>query len=312
MLIGSGAHTYEWIDNWATIPDTELGRQDKAHTGVVVTDAGHIMVFHEGGPAMLVFDGDGNQLDSWASSLTNAHGMTLVKEGQSEYLWLADNKSAQVVKTTLNGDTVMSLQRPDLPVYGEGKYSPTGVAVNEERHGGNGDIWVTDGYGQSYVHRYDKSGSYVGSINGQEGQAGPFTQPHGVWIGQRRSQRELYIADRVNGRVQVYDLDGNFKRVFGSDILNPKSPSGFTALGELLVVVEIRSRITLLDAEDGLLSYLGDNSDVNEVEGWPDVPAGLIHPGKFNSPHSVAADSHGNLYVAEFITGGRITKLVKS
>ena len=94
---------------------------------------------------------DGNQLDSWASGLTNAHGMTLVKEGQSEYLWLADNKSAQVVKTTLNGDTVMSLQRPDLPVYGEGKYSPTGVAVNEERHGGNGDIWVTDGYGQSYV-----------------------------------------------------------------------------------------------------------------------------------------------------------------
>ena len=237
--------------------------------------------------------------------------MTLVREDGAEYLWMADNKPGQVVKTTLDGETVMSVEPPGLPIYNSGEYKPTWVAVNEERHGGNGDVWVTDGYGESYVHRYDKAGSYLGSINGEEGQAGRFAQPHGVWIGARRSGPELYISDRANGRVQVYDTDGNFKRAFGSEFLNPRSPSGFTALGDLMIVVELRARVTLLDADDGLVRYLGDNSSVSEVEDWPDVSHDHIEPGKFNSPHSVAADSEGNLYVAEFITGGRITKLAR-
>ena len=48
MRIGGGKHAYKWIDNWVTLPDTELGRQDKAHHGIVITAAGHIVVFHEG------------------------------------------------------------------------------------------------------------------------------------------------------------------------------------------------------------------------------------------------------------------------
>ncbi|MDE0824001.1 MAG: hypothetical protein OSB07_08555, partial [Dehalococcoidia bacterium] len=67
----------------------------------------------------------------------------------------------------LEGNVLASLTRPNLDVYQEGMYSPTWVAVNEERHGGNGDVWVADGYGQSYVHRYDKSGNYISSINGE-------------------------------------------------------------------------------------------------------------------------------------------------
>ena len=59
MRIGGGEHTYRWIDNWVTLPDTDLGRKDKAHHGVVVTDAGLIVVFHEGGPAVLAYDADG-------------------------------------------------------------------------------------------------------------------------------------------------------------------------------------------------------------------------------------------------------------
>ena len=311
MRIGGGEHTYQWIDNWVKLPDTELGRRDKAHHGIVVPEAGHIVVFHEGGPAVLAFDADGNLQRSWDSELINAHSMTLVKENGAEYLWMADNKSGQVVKTTLDGETVMSIERPALPIYRDADYKPTGVAANEERHGGNGDIWVTDGYGESYVHRYDKAGNYISSINGEEGQAGRFAQPHGIWIGTRRSGRELYISDRANGRVQVYDTEGNFKRVFGSEFFNARSPSGFMALGDLLVVVELRARLTLLDADDGLVHYLGENPGVSDIEGWPDISEDLIEPDRFNSPHSVAADREGNLYVAELLTGGRITKLAK-
>ena len=308
MRIGSNQHTYEWVDNWVRLPDTELGRQDRAHGGVVVTEAQEIITFHEGGPAVLVFDTDGNLLRSWDTTLTNAHGMDLVKEDGSEYLWLADNKSGQVVKTDLQGKTVMSLQCPDLPVYRDGHYAPTWVAVHQERWGGNGDVWVADGYGESYVHRYDKNGNYISSINGEEG-GGRFATPHGVCVDTRKSEPEMYISDRTNRRVQVYDLDGKFKRVFGIDFLT--SPSGFIIYGDLMGVVELKASIKLLDEDDGLVAALGENDAAADIEGWPDTPTDHIHPGSFNSPHGMAADRDGNIYVVEFITGGRITRLVK-
>ena len=120
----------------------------------------------------------------------------------------------------------------------------------------------------------------------------------------------MYIADRANRRIQVYDLEGKFKRAFGSEFLT--SPSAFVAVGDLLIVAELRARLALLDLDDNLVGYLGDNTTVAEVEGWPNVPSHLVEPGKFNSPHGIATDERGNIYVAEWLIGGRFTKLVKS
>ena len=68
----------------------------------------------------------------------------------------------------------------------------------------------------------------MGSINGSEGRAGAFDEPHAIFIDRRGSEPELYIADRGSSRIQVYDLDGNFKRVFGSDFLT--TPSGLSPM----------------------------------------------------------------------------------
>ena len=312
MIIGSGKSTYEWIDGWAKIPDSESVRTTHVHDGIVFSDSGHVLHFLRADGSVVVLDKDGNLVRSWDSTLTGAHGMTLVREDGSEYLWLADeNRDAPaVIKTTLDGDTVMSLQRPELPVYRDGVYRPTSVAVNEERHGGNGDVWVSDGYGESHIHRYDKGGNYVSSINGEEGEAGRFAGPHGIWVDTRKSEPELYVADRTNQRVQVYDLEGKFKRAFGSDYMD--SPSGFLTDGDLLVIIEHRgARLTVLDPDDTLVCYVGENAGISKAEGWPNNPREQHQPGRFNSPHSMAIDGSGNLYIAEWLKGGRITKLVK-
>ncbi|HLZ08131.1 MAG TPA: hypothetical protein VKT80_06040, partial [Chloroflexota bacterium] len=225
MRLGTGEHTYEWIENWARLPDTPGFREGWAHHALAVTSGGEIVGSHPGDPLVIFFDREGNVQRSWDGGLTEAHGMVAVKEGATDYLWIADQGSKripaggyqyvndargwQVVKKTLSGESVQTLPRPDLPVYKEGRYAPTWVAVNEERFGGNGDIWVTDGYGQFYVHRFDKNGSYLGSINGEEGKAGAFKTPHSIWVDRRKPEKELYVADRTNGRVQVYDLDGH-------------------------------------------------------------------------------------------------------
>jgi hypothetical protein len=89
---------------------------------------------------------------------------------------------------------------------------------------------VADGYGQNCVHRFTKSGEYVGTINSEEAQVGAFNCPHAIFVDKRKSGPELYVADRGNGRVQVYDLEGNFKRVFGSDIFPTQAASPPTAV----------------------------------------------------------------------------------
>ena len=333
MRVGSGDNTYRWKEDWADLPDSENAKNGWAHHGVVVTESGDVITFHPGDSTIVVLGSAGSVLRTWDLAVADAHGMTLVKEGGADYLWIADNGrkrqfqlgydyppstgpySGKVIKTTLDGEIVSTLPKPDLAVYQEGNYSPTFVAVNEERHGGNGDVWVTDGYGESYIHRFNKSGEYLSSINGDEGQAGRFACPHGIFIDRRRGDGELYVADRTNHRIQVYDLEGQFKRAFGSEFLS--SPSGFVTHGDLMVVAELRARLALLDIDDNLLCYLGDNEQVCSVDGWPNnrnahgnlVPTALLEPGKFNSPHGMAVDAQGNLYVAEWLIGGRFIKL---
>jgi len=336
MQIGSGEHRYDWVETWAKLPDTEAARGGWAHPGVAIDSAGHVITFHPGEPAVLVFDQDGQLLRSMQTGLTEGHGIIVSKEGDVEYLWIADSGSkrvrrdgellqqgganGQVVKLAMDGRMVLTLEQPNLPIYGQGKYSPTSVAVNEERFGGNGDVWVADGYGQSHIHRYSrfsKQGAYLGSINGTEGSAGALACPHGIWIDARKSEPELYIADRSNRRVQVYDLEGTFKRAFGADFLS--SPSGFARDGDFLIVAELRARLAILDGKDQLVCYLGANEAVCDADGWPNmkdekgVPTrtNRLEPGKFNSPHGIAADREGNIYVAEWLIGGRMTKLAK-
>jgi hypothetical protein len=122
----------------------------------------------------------------------------------------------------------------------------------------------------------------------------------------RRSEAEFYIADRGNSRFQVYSMDGTYRRTFGADFLH--SPDVSTRMGDKLIVPELVAGITVLDAGDSLVARLGFQSGADSLNGWPNNRE-WVHESKFNSPHSAAADAQGNIYVVEWITRGRVTKL---
>lgn len=325
MRVGYGDYEYEWIEHWVKTPGSERERSAHAHHGVVVTTNDHVLLHHQAHLTMQIFETNGELLRSWPTGLTGAHGMTLVRENGTDYLWIAEGKRllddgsrpsrghsappGRVVKMTISGERVQELSPPPLSQYQKGIYAPTLVAVNAEVNGGNGDIWVADGYGEHLVHRYDKTGQYRSTIDGSEGSGGHFDCPHGIWVDWRRNQPRLYIADRSNRQVQVYDLDGHFERVFGADYLT--SPSCFISYGDDLLVLELRARLTFLDGDDQLIGHLGEDQGVCDIAGWPNVTVDYHCPGRFVAPHGVAADSTGNLYVAEWLKGGRVTKLLK-
>jgi hypothetical protein len=233
----------------------------------------------------------------------------VVLENGVVYLWINYSRTGEFAKTTLEGETVLSLPFPSLKGYDDPKYAPTWVTVFEERFGGNGDVWVADGYGAGYVHRYNRRGNYLASVDGTKG-AGKFRHPHGIHIDTRKADPELYVADRMNRRLQIYDVEGVFKRVVADAV--DTSACAFTPYGEFTLIPEApyRARITILDPDDRTLGTIGENDTVCRRPGFPDDRS-LVEPGRFIAPHSVAADGARNIYVVEWVTGGRISKLAR-
>jgi hypothetical protein len=206
----------------------------------------------------------------------------------------------------------MLLPQPDHPAYAAGPYVPTSVAVSEVMHGGSGDVWVADGYGQALVHRFSADGRHLLTLDGEEG-GGRFKRAHAVFIDRRGPEPRLLVTDRSNHRIGVYDLDGRFIRLLGVGEL--RMPSAFAVSGDLLFVPELWSRMAVYDPDDRLVGYLGEGEDAWTEEGWPNLQdaSGVtrrpVRAGAFNAPHGMDAGSDGRLYVAEWSLGGRIVEL---
>jgi hypothetical protein len=340
---------YDVIGGWANLSAVPGAESCWVHNAIVATEGGEIIGFHAG--RLVAFDTDGHVRRVVETELTEGHGITLVREGDDDYLWVSDpgfvfscgaddgdpnweplfgkgvhceTRAPRVVKMSLDGqihaELAIPVQNPAIPAGPMGPYCPCGCAVDEERFGGTGDIWVADGYGSGVVHRYDRHGDHLSTLTGEEaGQR--LACPHAVFIDRRRQTPQLYIADRVNTRVLVYDLDGQYVRSFGEQFLN--SPSDFVQWGDLLVIAELYQRLAVLGPDDELLGYLGVDPDPAAPHGWetrPGWPNALTDDGRtaitqlsrdvsFNSPHAVTADADGNLYVSEWLLGGRYTKL---
>lgn len=296
---------FEWLDQWAQIPDTPAGRNNGRTHAVSVLDDGRIVVFHQAVPGVLFFDADGNLLESWGDRFTGAHGMSLTRRDGKQQLWLVDQSSCEVCRVDLQGNLQQRLEAPPVDQRPNGRYTPTWALDNPE----NGDIWVADGYGGSAVYRYAADGSYLGKLTGEEG-AGRFACPHAIGMG---PDNNLYIADRGNHRIAVYDAQGKYLK-HRDDVTH--SPCCFDFNNGLILVPELRSGIKLLDADLNVVANLGENpillKDETRTEGWPNLK-GTEHvkPGLFNSPHGGCFAPNGDIYIVEWIVGGRITKLVK-
>lgn len=312
MILGTGEHTYEVTHDWGELPASIA--YGNTH-GVCEDSQGRIYIHHtvndasQSHDSMVVFDANGKFVKSWGAEFRGgAHGLHIHKEGSQEFLYLCDTNRAIVVKATLDGEIVWSIGYPEeseayKPADGKKiKYSPTNLAIAP-----NGDIYVADGYGSSYINQYGKNGSYIRTFGGPGKDAGQLDCPHGVVVDLRGSQPNLIVADRGNARLQRFTLAGEH-----IDFIDGTSlPCHFDIYknGDLLIP-DLGARVTLMNKQNQLIAHLGDDS-ATDWRKTRTLPRTAFQPGKFICPHGACFDQAGNIFVVEWVEVGRVTKLRK-
>ncbi len=296
------APKWRWVDDWARLPDgKEIG---STHGCLCVDRQGRIYANTETEQAVLVFGADGTLQSSWGKDYRGGlHGMTLRAEGDEEFLYLAHTGRHEVLKTTLDGKVLWVIAWPEAAgIYqNENEYHPTAIVVAKD-----GRLFVADGYGKSFVHIYDREQHYQKSFGGPGKEPGQMHTPHGLWIDARSGKELLLVCDRENHRLQWFTLEGEFVRSTSEGL---RRPCNVWPLADgWLAVADLTGRVALLDRDDHPVQFLGDAA--------PDALRATNEVGKehwqkdtFFAPHSVCADGQGDLYVMDWNTLGRITKL---
>jgi len=288
VTVGSGKFTYEVAEAWGKLPD---GWTYKEVAAVGVDRRDQVYLFTRGEHPVIVFDREGNFLRSWGEGVfKRAHGVTI---GPDDTIYLTDDGDHTVRKCTLDGKVLLTLGIPGKPAPyqgGEPFNRCTHVALSPKN-----EIYVSDGYGNSRVHKYSPEGKLLFSWGEPGTDPGQFNIVHNI-VSDRDGY--VYVADRENHRIQVFDGNGKFidqwhnmHRPCALYMDSGREPLCY--LGELGPSMAVNKdcpnlgpRLSILSKEGKILARLGD------------IRPGEA-PGQFIAPHGLALDSRGDLYVGE-------------
>jgi DNA-binding beta-propeller fold protein YncE len=319
MLIDAGERQYELVPNWGEIPDGWIWGQVGA---VAVDSQDRIHIFTRAEHPYRVFDRDGHLLDAWGDGIfEDAHGMCITPD---DTVYFVDRSPQLVLKFDKQGKHRLSLgkryQHSDTGYTRETREPAGPLAsgggmpmLNGVAHGGppfhhptdvsvtaSGEIYVSDGYRNSRVHRYAPDGTLLQSW-GEPGHArdlrntkdspGLFHTVHSVW----EHDGKVYVADRESNRIQIFTRDGQYLDMWTGFERPTKlyvSPSE-----NVMYVAELEDRVSIVDLEGNVLGRFGSERSHD--------------PGKFWGPHGIWTDSVGDLYVAEVLEGARLQKFAR-
>ena len=287
VKLGSGQFTYEVDVNWESLPPGYRWREVAA----VATDSkDNVYVFNRGDHPMIVFDKDGNFLRSWGEDFfVRPHGITV---GPDDTLYCTDDGDHTVRQCTLDGKVLMTIGVPGKPAElfsGDPFNRCTHVAIDPQ----SGELYVSDGYGNSRVHKYTPDGKLLFSWGEPGTDEGQFNIAHNIvtdkdgWV---------YVADRENHRVQIFDRNGKFETQWP----NLHRPCALYITEEQNIYIgelgwgmavnrnlpNIGPRISVVNTKGETLARIGHLGYGLEV-------------GQFISPHGICLDSNQNIYVAE-------------
>ena len=287
VKIGSGGFTYEIAVDWEKLPP---GYSWTDAAAVATDSQDRVYVFNRGEHPMIVFDSEGNFIKSWGEGVfTRAHGLTFAPDGT---LYCTDDGDHTVRQCTLDGEVLMTIGTPGqaADLYGGQPFNRcTHVAIDPR----TGDLYVSDGYGNARVHKYSPDGKLLFSWGEPGTDPGQFNIVHNIATD---GNGYVYVADRENHRVQVFDSQGRYETQW----VNLHRPCALYISDEQHVYIgelgygmsvnrdhpNIGPRITVMDTSGERLAVVGHLGFGQDV-------------GQFMAPHGLCLDSRDNIYVGE-------------
>jgi DNA-binding beta-propeller fold protein YncE len=223
-------------------------------SGIAVNSRGHIFVFHRGGQALMEFDAEGNYVRCLVDGLyTRPHGLRIDRE---DNIWTTDTAAHIVVKMNPAGRILMVLGIKDTNVEWHHAGHMRGFdEPNDLAFGPEGEIYVSQGHGtgESRILKFDAQGNFIKTWGGEGAAPGKFNQPHSLVA---TADGTLYVADRSNQRIQVFDGEGNYLR----ESRHPGTPCGLAMCRDqrhMFLAHGHACRIMKLDLEGTVLGITG-------------------------------------------------------
>ena len=293
MKFDAGDRQYELVEGWGELPE---GWQWGQVGAVGVDSRDRVHVFTRTKHPYMIFDRQGHLVDHWGEEIfEDAHGICITAD---DTVYLVDRNPQVVMKFSKEGRHQLSLgnrHEPSDTGYtdesrtvthaGPPFHHPTDVSI-----GPNGEIYVSDGYRNCRVHKFNPDGTLQFAW-GEPGQAdGQFVLVHSVWEHKGR----VYVADRQNNRIQVFTPEGKHQETWpGYD----QPCKIYIDADDIMYVAELGARITVADLKGNVLGRTGGER--------------THEPGGFFGPHGIWTDSHGDIYVAEVLEGQRVQKFAR-
>ena len=310
---GTGEFLYSHVPDWEKLPD---GMAFKECPGVAVDSRDNVYVLTRGEHPIIVFDKDGNFIRTFGEghfSEDRTHGLYIAHD---DSLLVADDGIHTIQKFGPEGDKLMEIGEKNHPApawSGQPFNRPTSAAIMPS----NGDVYVSDGYGNRRIVHFDKEGKCIKTWGQYGSTPGRFVLPHAIVLD---SEGRLYVADRNSARIQIFDQEGNLLDQWSNMIM----PWGMSITDDDVIWVCGSSPHWWLrngeypEYKDQLFMRFKSNGHVQQVWSIPlgdigtnkDKPdVSRLKPGEAVGVHCIAQDSKGNLYVGD-IYGERAQKFV--
>ena len=225
------------------------------------------------------------------------HGFVVRKDGDGEYLFAAVLGEQKVIKCKLDGSVVMTIPTDEFPADKRAK----GLKLTNCDVAPNGDIYVVDGYGQSYIFVFNREGKFK-SVFGGPVEPLKLKNAHKIFIDRRFEPARVMICDRGNRRMMHTDLAGNLIGIIAENMRNPSSASFH---GDLMCVAEIAGNVSVWDKENKNVANLGTSPAMTNT---PKIEPKDWQQGVVTSPHGITFDNEGNILETEWNQWGRVLR----